>query len=360
MEIAADKRKLDKLGSEGKLTGTGQVTTQPLGAFTVESLLLYFQFWLLTAHIIAKLKPPDKSSSLHGWASLAWLTLFILLVALSLPVSGFAAESFPKLRDSADPALQEQLSELIGRKGLNAQVERERLAIAVVDITDPKKPRLASLNGDTMEYAASLPKLAILLAAFVQIEAGKLELDAGLESDLVKMIRKSSNTAATRVLDRVGREELLDILLSQRFKFYDQKTGGGLWVGKAYAKKGAYRRDPLHNISHGATVFQVARFYYLLETNRLVNPQLTRKMKDILSRPAIEHKFVKGLKARPGVQLYRKSGTWQQFHADSALVEYGSHKYIIVGLTEHPHGGRWLTELAAPLHDLIVQQAEGD
>ena len=359
MEIAADKHNLDKLGREGKLIGTGQVTAQPLDAFAVEVLLLYFQSWLLTAHIIAKLKPPDKSTSLHGRVSLPWLSLLILLVELSLPVSGLAAEGFPRLRDSADPVLQEQLWELIGRKGLNAQVARERLAIAVVDISDLRKPRLASLNGDSMEYAASLPKLAILLAAFVQVEAGKLALDAGLESDLVKMIRKSSNAAATRVLDRVGREELLDILLSQRFKFYDQKTGGGLWVGKAYAKKGADRRDPLHNISHGATAFQVARYYYLLETNRLVNPQLTTKMKNILSRPAIEHKFVKGLKARPGVRLYRKSGTWQQFHADSALVEYGSHKYIIVGLTEHPHGGRWLTELAAPLHDLIVKQPNG-
>jgi beta-lactamase class A len=37
---------------------------------------------------------------------------------------------------------------------------------------------------------------------------------------------------------------------------------------------------------------QVARFYYLLETNRLVKSQLTGKMKDILSEPKINHKFV--------------------------------------------------------------------
>jgi beta-lactamase class A len=266
------------------------------------------------------------------------------------------AERFPQLRDSADPVLQAQLEELVKRKGLNTHIKSERLALALVDISDLTKPRLASLNGDSMEYAASLPKLAILLAAFVQIEAGKLQLDAGLESDLIKMIRNSSNPAATRILDRVGREKLLQILQSERFMLYDKKTGGGLWVGKAYAKKGAYQRDPLHHISHGATVFQVARFYYLLETNRLVGPELTLKMKAILSKPEIEHKFVKGLKTRPGVQLYRKSGTWQQFHADSALVEYGPHKYIIVGLTEHPHGGQWLTDLAAPLHDLVVTE----
>ena len=94
----------------------------------------------------------------------------------------------------------------------------------------------------------------------------------------------------------------------------------------------------MHQISHGITAIQAARFYYLLDTNRLVGPELTLKMKHILSDPAINHKFVKGLKARPGVKLYRKSGTWKQFHADSALVEYGTHKYIIVGLAEDPQG----------------------
>jgi beta-lactamase class A len=314
---------------------------------------------LTVTFVTDKLKPPDNSTALHLRASISWLTVFALLAALSLPTAHVSAESFPQLRDSADPVLQAQLEELVGRRGLNAHVKAERLALALVDISDLKKPRLASLNGDTMEYAASLPKLAILLAAFVQIEEGKLELDSRLESDLVKMIRNSSNPAATRVLDRVGREELLQILQYPRFRLYDKRTGGGLWVGKAYAKKGAYHRDPLHNISHGATVFQVARFYYLLETNRLVGPELTRKMKQILSEPAIEHKFVKGLKSRSGAQLYRKSGTWRRFHADSALVEYGPHKYIIVGLAEHRRGGQWLSDLAAPLHDLIVTAPSG-
>jgi len=266
-----------------------------------------------------------------------------------------SADEYPKLRESIDPVLQKQLETLIRKKGLQKAVSQERFAIALVDITDAKKPRMAAINGDVMEYAASLPKIAILLAAFVQIEQGKLELDKKLETDLTKMIRNSSNAAATRVLDLVGREELLRILESPRFMFYDRRYDGGLWVGKAYAKKGAYRRDPLHQISHGITAIQGARFYYLLDTNRLVGPELTVKMKQILSRPAINHKFVKGLKARPGVKLYRKSGTWKQFHADSALVEFGAYKYIIVGLAEDSKGGGWLESLAAPLHDLVVK-----
>ena len=79
-------------------------------------------------------------------------------------------------------------------------------------------------------------------------------------------------------------------------------------------------------------------------------------LKAILAETEIEHKFVKGLGKRPGVKLYRKSGTWKQFHADSALVEYADKRYIMVGLIEHPDGGRILRELAPEMHDLIVEE----
>jgi beta-lactamase class A len=289
-----------------------------------------------------------KTSSLY-------LVVLAMITLLTLPATAWSADEYPKLRESIDPALQQQLEQLIREKGLWKAVAQERLAIALVDITDVRKPRMASINGDVMEYAASLPKIAILLAAFVQIEQGKLELDEKLEADMTKMIRNSSNTAATRVLELVGREQVLRTLQSPDFMLYDRRYDGGLWVGKAYATKGAYQRDPLHKISHGASAIQAARFFYLLETNRLVGPELTLKMKQILSDPAISHKFVKGIEARPGVKLYRKSGTWKQFHADCALVEYGKHKYIIVGLAEDSQGGKWLEELAVPLHDLVVK-----
>jgi beta-lactamase class A len=277
--------------------------------------------------------------------------IFLILLFFSVCVS---AREYPSLWHSADPVLQDKLEKLIVQRGLMQQVVNGDLALAIVDITNPYQPHQASLNGDKMIYAASLPKIAILLGAFVQIEAGVLEANEALLSELILMIRYSDNNAATRVLDLVGRDKLLDILQSLRFKLYTREHDGGLWVGKDYARKGAYQRDPLHNLSHGASVMQVARFYYLLDTNRLVNPELTEQMKEILSKPAISHKFVKGLEDVPDAVLFRKSGTWKNYHADSALVEFGSSKYILVGLVKNKQGGRWLTELALPLHKLIV------
>ena len=85
-----------------------------------------------------------------------------------------------------------------------------------------------------MVYAASLPKIAILLGAAVAIDEGRLELDDELQTDLDDMIRYSCNACATKVLEMVGRQELLEILQSPEYKFYDQDEAGGFWVGKDY------------------------------------------------------------------------------------------------------------------------------
>lgn len=285
---------------------------------------------------------------------LSILIAIFLAMVMAGSVAADGLGGYPSLRDSFDPRLQRGLEDALADLRLSDAVAGRKLAVALVDITDPLEPRVASINGDEMMYAASLPKIAILLGAFVEVEAGALELDDETRDSLTAMIRTSSNAEATRVLNLVGKNRLLDILQSEHYRLYDPRVNGGLWVGKEYGKAPAYRRDPLHNLSHGATVMQTARFYYLLETGRLVNSRLSTQMKAMLGKPAIHHKFVKGLESRPGARVYRKSGTWRQWHADSALVEDGGYKYIAVALAAHERGGAWLTRLIGRLHDLVV------
>lgn len=271
------------------------------------------------------------------------------LAAASLSVEA----GWPELRYSRDPALQSALKNKLKSLGLARAAERRQLAVALVDITRPDNPRMAAVNAHQAMYAASLPKIAILLGAFQKAADGRMRLDARALGELTDMIRASSNTAATAMLDRVGYEYLADVL-TRRYGLYDPALNGGLWVGKAYARDVAWQRDPLHNLSHAATVFEAARFYYLLETGQLVSREASAKMKEILGEPAIEHKFVAGLAAsRPGSRIYRKSGTWRQWHADSAIVERDGRRYIAVALAQHPSGGRWLSKLIVGLDDLI-------
>ncbi len=279
--------------------------------------------------------------------------LLAFLLAWTARADGIG-QANPSLWESYDPDLQATLEARLDGLQLTAAVRAETLCVALVDITRPHEPRVAAVNGDQMMYAASLPKIAILLGAFVEIERGRLGLDRDMRDSLTRMIRVSSNVDATRMLNRVGKRRVNEILKSERFRLYDPTVNGGLWVGKEYAQGTAFERDPLHHLSHGATAMQTARFYYLLETGQLVNPALTREMKRMLSEPGIAHKFVKGLASRPGVKLYRKSGSWEHWHADSAIVEAGGYEYILVALADDARGGEWLAEIAPTVHDAIV------
>ncbi|MCB1740265.1 MAG: serine hydrolase [Gammaproteobacteria bacterium] len=280
--------------------------------------------------------------------------IIILQLIVFIPVSSFADGTGTTLRESFDPGLQKGLVTMLGRLHLDQAVREGRLSVALADISELDLPRVASVNGDRMLYAASLPKIAILLGAFVEIERGHMRLDEPTRRSLTDMIRVSSNRDATAMLNRVGKRKLINILRSDRFRLYDPTVNGGLWVGKEYGKSAAYQRDPLHNLSHGATALQTARFYYLLETGNLVGPRLTREMKRMLGNPGIRHKFVKGLADIPGVRIFRKSGSWRHWHADSAIIEQGPYKYILVGLAEDADGGRWLESIARGAHRLVV------
>jgi beta-lactamase class A len=276
--------------------------------------------------------------------------------ALWFAVTGLPAQTLAatELRAATDPALQRDLEGVVHDLGLDGALSRRQLSLALVDVTDTRVPRLAMLNGDEMMYAASLPKIGILVGALAEAESGRMPLDAPRLEAMHRMIRQSSNEDASRVLGWVGGERLLHWLQSDRFRLYDAQAGGGLWVGKGYGPEPAFRRDPVRNLSHGATAFQVARLYTMLAAGSLFQAPYNALMLDILSRPGIHHKFVRALSDQPDARIYRKSGTWKDYHADSALVEQDGRRYVMVAIAEHRDGGDWLVRLGARMHRLIV------
>ncbi len=255
--------------------------------------------------------------------------------------------------DGADPDLQAALARSLEALGLERLVQERRLAVALVDLTQPGVTRYAGVNDDVMMYAASLPKIAVLLAAFEKIEATELPDTPELRQTLTDMIRFSSNEAATRAIHQVGFADIAECLEQPRYRLYDRSGSGGLWVGKAYDRTPAVARDPLVGISHGATARQAARFFVLLDQGLLVSLERSREMLRILGNPGIHNKFVKGLEERPGARIYRKSGTWRRWHSDAALIERNGHRYVAAALVEDVKGSEILERLILALDDLV-------
>lgn len=235
-------------------------------------------------------------------------------------------------------------------------IKQKRMAVGVVDLSNPDQAKFASVNGNYMMYAASLPKIAILLAAEDAIDKKELKETDQVKSDLRLMISKSNNQAATRMIDRLGFKKIQSVLTDPLYKFYDKNNGGGLWVGKRYAKGGSTNRESLKNLSHAATVNQVCRYYYMLANGELVSRDRSKIMLDILENPGLHHKFVNTLdKIAPDATLYRKSGSWKDYHSDSVLVwdTDPARRYIIVALINDPSGELIIRNLIKPVEKAI-------
>jgi beta-lactamase class A len=280
----------------------------------------------------------------------------VLLAALLLPTACASPQDpAAALPENGSGALQRALAGVVTERGMADAIREQRMAIALVVLGERKATALAMINGHHMMYAASLPKIAILYGAAVAVDQRRIVLTPALDRDINDMIRLSCNACSNRVLDAVGRNQVLALLEAEPWSFYDRERGGGLWIGKDYSRVGAFRRDPLNGFSHGATAWQVARWYYHMFNGDLAGEVGTALMLEALEKPGINHKLVRGLNSRSTSEIYRKSGSWREYHADSALVVAGEHRYIMVVLVRDSRGERWIQQLAPALHDLATR-----
>lgn len=249
-----------------------------------------------------------------------------------------------------NPALQATLENIDAELRAKYGMTPEQTAVGLLDLTSL---RLALIHPDRGEYAASVPKIAILLAYFELHRDAATNLNAATRHELGLMIKASNNEMATRFSRELGLKQIQAVLNS--YHFYDTNHGGGIWMGKHYGKGDERYGDPVGNNSHAATVRQLLRFYLLLEQGKLVSPAASKTMREIFESPDIPHdnnKFVKGLAGRD-VRIIRKSGWWEDWLHDSAVVTGGGRHYILVALTKHPKGDDYLTDLASSVDDSI-------
>ena len=256
-------------------------------------------------------------------------------------------QPFKPLRECKDASLQSALEKVLYQNPkFKSLINDKKLSVGLVDMRDDDNAKMALINGQEMMYAASLPKIAILFAVMDAIDKGELKETSAVKNDMKLMIAKSDNHASTRLIDRVGYKKISSLLTDPQYGLYDKKFGGGLWVGKRYASGGARNPEPMKGLSHAATAEQVCRYYYMMAKGKLINEKSSKRMMDIMADPLLHHKFVNSLeKIAPNARLYRKSGSWSNFHSDSVMVMGKGRKYILTALTEDPQGEQIIRQL---------------
>ena len=290
---------------------------------------------------------------------------FLAVMTGGASLEGAASPSLPlrvpeaawrPLEQCRDQGLQAKLDQALQQGKLRRElIDQGKMAVGLVDLQDPESPRFARVNGDTMMYAASLPKIAILLAAFQGFDDGSLKETPQIQAELIEMIRRSDNVAAAQTVARIGLTKIERVILEPRYRFYDARQGGGIWVGSSFARDGQENPEPLKGLLQAATVHQVCRFYYLLAYGKLINPERSRQMLKILAFPDLHDKFVSRLEGVvPPNCLYRKSGEFRSWYSDSILAwDRTWRRYILVALVEHQQGEEILRQLLPLVENIL-------
>ncbi len=280
----------------------------------------------------------------------------MLLFGLSAVITSFAMtdyrsyslDGFPAL----DPALQQRVEAIDASLRARWEIPEAQTSVGVFDL---RTLRLAMVRPDRIDYAASVPKIAILLAWFAA-HPNPADLDAATRHELGLMIKQSDNELAAKFSQQLGLSFIRGVL--DRYALYDAKTGGGIWLGKHYGKGGERIVDPVGGHSHAATVRQLLRFYLLLEQDKAVSPEASAAMREIFRSPDIPHKpdkFVAGLEGRLGLEIRRKAGWWEDWNLDTAVVTGPARHYILVAMTHHARGEDYLRALAAAVDDALAR-----
>ena len=278
----------------------------------------------------------------------------LAVIALAQSAAAHHCGDAPVPLDRRDPLLQQELTHALRRAGLSSPIHDRQLAVSLVDLSHPEHIYYSGVNDDHMMYAASLPKIGILMALADAMDRGELAYDESFRWRITKMITKSSNPDATWGVKLVGLRGIAKVMRDPRYCLYDEPSGG-VWVGRAFEKGGESYRDPMKALSHAASARQAARFYLMLDRGLAVSPYWSEWMIERMAPPEYFHKFVGALQDRTGLTFVaRKSGTWRQFHADSALIQHGSSRYVVVGLAEHADGAEWLKRIAHLADDIVV------
>jgi beta-lactamase class A len=227
-----------------------------------------------------------------------------------------------------DPTLQTDIEQVFFTEPTFARARDEgRFSLVLVDITDPRQLRTAMVNPDREVFTASMSKIAVLLGVVDKLRHNPQGLTlAAVRHRLDEMIKRSSNEAAIDLYRTVGHDAVAGAVLRHGL---NDPEHGGLW----WSSGGPARGSPGTGLPIAGTARQAARYFVLMEQGRLVSPDDSRIIKDVL-RDAILALFSKGIvKKFPDVRYYGKPGIYGLNVSEGMLLEAERCRYVLAVVT---------------------------
>jgi hypothetical protein len=329
-----------------------------------------------------------------------FITGLVTKMTVSEMNPGFIDASDNLIIDISSNGLQTCLQKLIttqfqnylSNKSNTAPTVGDRLRVALVDLTGNKitQPDFAGWGATVSMYGASVPKILAVYAAHQlrmdlrhlatsqKISTGKVLEKVALQSwklsghlphlvwffdirnwsgnpntlDFTAAARKvfqgiMHNHEAGELIIRVGFPYIASVTW-QSSLFHPAR--GGLWLTSSYGK-GQWGSNPV-KVAHSAnaTALAAATYFTLLAQGRLVDGAASTEIKTTLRRGCVT-----GLFPNLGV-VASKCGIYADYLHDCALIDRGSVRYVVAGLTRtKPSEYTKYTQLFLELDNLIVR-----
>jgi hypothetical protein len=314
---------------------------------------------------------------------------------------GFIDANDNLITDTSASGLQTCLQKLIttqfqnylSNKHNTTPAAGDRLRVSLVDLSGAKitQPEFAGWGSTVSMYGASVPKILALytahqlrmdlrqLAISQTISNGKTLEKATLQRwnlkgsspNLVWLfnIRNWSGNPNTLDFSAAARKvfqgimhnaEAGELITKVGFPYIGSVTWqsglyhpnrGGLWLTSAYGK-GQWGNNPIKGVhSANVTALAVATYFTLLAQERLVDSSSSSEIKTWLRGGCFTGLFPQNL----GL-VASKCGIWSDYLHDCVLIERGSIRYVVVGLTRTKRSEySQYTQLFLELDKLIVK-----
>jgi beta-lactamase class A len=259
-----------------------------------------------------------------------------------------------RLQELVDRAAQLALEKFADKK-----LERNQLAITLVDLSDAQKPAQAAFRGGEQIYPASVVKLFYLAAAHRWMEDGKLKDTEELRRAMRDMIVESFNEATGLIVDSLtdttSGPELPPAELEAWYqkrnavnRYYSSLGYTNINVNRKPWCEGPYGREmqsvQLHKPNHRnwLTTDATARLLTEIVTGQAVSAARCAQMMELLRRdPSAKagdkndqaHAYT-ALALPPGAKLWSKADWTSQSRHDAAYVELPTgQKFVLVTFT---------------------------
>jgi beta-lactamase class A len=284
--------------------------------------------------------------------------------------SDFIYKVASKTNFQSSPKLKRVVDSIVNYSKSN-NLPQNALSITLIDTKTGEK---AEYKGGIERYPASVVKMFWLTAVYQKISMGKAD-ESQLKSSIHKMISKSDNQGAARVLDAVTntkstienlsesefirrkqRRQSLNNFFKQAGYSTDmnvsQKTfpipQENMMEPKGFDKQ-LRGEDPQEPIRNRITTDDAARLMYEIVNARAVNPEVSSKMRELLTRDInptfwkkqppnpvdfnpVESFFGEGLPKSKTENIVSKAGWTASSRQEVAFIESndGNTKYILV------------------------------